>query len=265
MDGMNEWNDRGGEARDWVDGMGGKTERETALGGPPGDGMKLWAAEWHIGIVPDDCRHGVRCSGGSPIHRTTGLSLLIQLTATARCVSPYECVIGGREPAVGARGADAFPCRPKHPLPLHGTIRLQPSPASIGVAAARGSSCLHELTGVRAGCDSVSRPQKRWGETRLRISLGTVIASAAAAIVTTAIAMATAMAATPAAALRTTTSVAPQGSPSYPVGGGEEGDREVEGPVEDQGPPGGREVQPGGTGFPLLHGRGKAGAASGRG
>jgi len=42
-----------------------------------------------------------------------------------------------------------------------------------------------------------------------------------------------------------------------PVGGGEEGDREVEGPVEDQGPPGGREVQPGGTGLPILHGRGK--------
>ena len=50
-----------------------------------------------------------------------------------------------------------------------------------------------------------------------------------------------------------------------PVGGGEEGDQEVEGLVEDQGPPGGREVQPGGTGLPLLYGCGKAGAASGRG
>ena len=50
-----------------------------------------------------------------------------------------------------------------------------------------------------------------------------------------------------------------------PVGGGEEGDREVEGPVEDQGPPGGREVQAAGTGFLLLYGRGSEGAASGKG
>jgi len=50
-----------------------------------------------------------------------------------------------------------------------------------------------------------------------------------------------------------------------PVGGGEEGDREVEGLVEDPGPPGGREVQPGGTGLPLLYGRGKAGAGRERG
>jgi len=45
-----------------------------------------------------------------------------------------------------------------------------------------------------------------------------------------------------------------------PVGGGEEGDREVEGLVEDPGPSGGREVQTGGTRLPLQHGRGKTGA-----
>jgi len=44
-----------------------------------------------------------------------------------------------------------------------------------------------------------------------------------------------------------------------PVGGGEEGDREVEGPVEDPGPPGGLEVQPGSTRLPFLYECGKAG------
>jgi len=43
------------------------------------------------------------------------------------------------------------------------------------------------------------------------------------------------------------------------VGGGEEGDREVEGPVEDPGPPGGWEVQSGDARLPLLYGCGKAG------
>jgi len=46
-----------------------------------------------------------------------------------------------------------------------------------------------------------------------------------------------------------------------PVDGGEEGDGEVEGPVESAGPPGRWEVQPGSTGLPLLHGCGKAGAS----
>ena len=42
-----------------------------------------------------------------------------------------------------------------------------------------------------------------------------------------------------------------------PVGGGEEGDWKVEGPVENPGPPGGWEVQPDGTKLPLLYGCGK--------
>ena len=42
-----------------------------------------------------------------------------------------------------------------------------------------------------------------------------------------------------------------------PVGGGKEGDGEVEGPMEGEGR---WEMQPGGTGLPLLYGCGKAGA-----
>jgi len=49
-----------------------------------------------------------------------------------------------------------------------------------------------------------------------------------------------------------------------PVGRGEEGDREVEGPVEGAGPTGRREVQRGGAGLPFDHGRGQAGAGGGR-
>jgi len=45
-----------------------------------------------------------------------------------------------------------------------------------------------------------------------------------------------------------------------PVGGGAEGDWEV----EDSGPPGGREVRAGGTGLPLHHGCGEADAGRGR-
>jgi len=48
-----------------------------------------------------------------------------------------------------------------------------------------------------------------------------------------------------------------------PVGRGKEGDWEVEGPVEGAGPTGRWKVQPGGAGFPLIHGRGQAGAAGG--
>ena len=44
------------------------------------------------------------------------------------------------------------------------------------------------------------------------------------------------------------------------VGGGQEGDGQVEGPVEDPGPSGRWEVQSGGVGLPLLYGCGKAGA-----
>ena len=44
------------------------------------------------------------------------------------------------------------------------------------------------------------------------------------------------------------------------VGGSQEGDWEVDGSVEDPGPTGGREVQPGGTRLPLLYGCGKEGA-----
>ena len=49
-----------------------------------------------------------------------------------------------------------------------------------------------------------------------------------------------------------------------PVGRGAEGDWEVEGPVEDLEPPGGRVVRAGGTGLPLHHGCGKTGASWGR-
>jgi len=42
------------------------------------------------------------------------------------------------------------------------------------------------------------------------------------------------------------------------VGGGAEGDPEVEEPVEDLEPPGRREVQSGGAGIPQLYGRGEA-------
>jgi len=48
-----------------------------------------------------------------------------------------------------------------------------------------------------------------------------------------------------------------------PVGGGEEGDGEVEGPVEVTGLTGQREVQPGGARLPLDHGRWQAGAGGG--
>jgi len=47
------------------------------------------------------------------------------------------------------------------------------------------------------------------------------------------------------------------------VGGGTEGDWEVEEPVEEPGPSGGREVRAGGTGLPPPYGRGKAGAGRG--
>jgi len=47
------------------------------------------------------------------------------------------------------------------------------------------------------------------------------------------------------------------------VGGGEEGDGEVEEPVEDPRPPSGREVWAGSTGPPLHHRYGKAGASRG--
>jgi len=49
------------------------------------------------------------------------------------------------------------------------------------------------------------------------------------------------------------------------VGGGKEGDGEVEGPVEGAGLTGRREVQPGGAGLPFDHGRGQAGAGCGGG
>jgi len=49
-----------------------------------------------------------------------------------------------------------------------------------------------------------------------------------------------------------------------PVGGGEEGDREVEGQVEGAGPPGRREVQPGGAGLPHHYGSGENSAGHGR-
>ena len=49
------------------------------------------------------------------------------------------------------------------------------------------------------------------------------------------------------------------------VGGGAEGDREVEEPVENPEPPGGREVRAGGVGLPLHHECGKVGAGQGGG
>jgi len=54
-----------------------------------------------------------------------------------------------------------------------------------------------------------------------------------------------------------------EGSAEDPVSGGAEGDWEVEGQMKDPGPPGGREVWAGGTGLPLRHGCGKAGASRG--
>jgi len=51
-----------------------------------------------------------------------------------------------------------------------------------------------------------------------------------------------------------------EGPAEDPVGGGAEGDCEVEGRVEDPGLPGGREVRAGSTGLPLHHGCGEAGA-----
>jgi len=50
-----------------------------------------------------------------------------------------------------------------------------------------------------------------------------------------------------------------------PVSGGEEGDWEVEGPVEGAGPTGRREVQPGGARLPFDYGCGQAGARGGGG
>jgi len=47
------------------------------------------------------------------------------------------------------------------------------------------------------------------------------------------------------------------------VGGPEEGNGEVEGPVEGAGLTGRREVQPGGAGLPFDHGRGQAGSGCG--
>ena len=55
-----------------------------------------------------------------------------------------------------------------------------------------------------------------------------------------------------------------EGSTEDSVGGGSEGDREVEDPMQDPGPPGGRKMQPGGAGLPLLHGCGEAGTSRGR-
>ena len=51
-----------------------------------------------------------------------------------------------------------------------------------------------------------------------------------------------------------------EGPAEDPVGRGTEGDGEGERPVEDQGPPGGREMWAGGTRLSLHHGCGKAGA-----
>jgi len=47
------------------------------------------------------------------------------------------------------------------------------------------------------------------------------------------------------------------------VGEGQEGDRQVEGPVDNTGLPGRWEVQLGGAGLPFLDGCGKAGAGGG--
>ena len=52
-----------------------------------------------------------------------------------------------------------------------------------------------------------------------------------------------------------------EGPTEDPVSGGAEGDWEVEEPVEVPGPPGRREVQPGGTRLPLCRRCGKAGSA----
>jgi hypothetical protein len=49
------------------------------------------------------------------------------------------------------------------------------------------------------------------------------------------------------------------------VGGGQEGDREMEKPLEGPRPTGGREMQQGGTRLPIHHGRRKAGPVPGRG
>jgi len=49
-----------------------------------------------------------------------------------------------------------------------------------------------------------------------------------------------------------------EGPAEDPVGGGAEGDWEVEGLVEDPGPPGRREMRAGGIRLPLHHGCGKA-------
>ena len=63
----------------------------------------------------------------------------------------------------------------------------------------------------------------------------------------------------------------PQGVPRVaataedPVGGGEEGDWEMERSVEGARLTGQREVQPGGAGLPFGHGRGQAGAGGGGG
>ena len=50
-----------------------------------------------------------------------------------------------------------------------------------------------------------------------------------------------------------------------PVDGSEEGDWKREGSVEGVGRTGRREVQPGGAGLPLDHGRGQTGAGGGAG
>jgi len=50
----------------------------------------------------------------------------------------------------------------------------------------------------------------------------------------------------------------------YSVGGGAEGDQEVEEQVDGPGSAGRWDVRAGGAGLPLLYGRGKVGAAAGR-
>jgi hypothetical protein len=56
-----------------------------------------------------------------------------------------------------------------------------------------------------------------------------------------------------------------EGPAEDPLGGGEEGDREVEELVEGPGPPGGRALRAAGAGLPVHHGRGKVGVAAGEG
>jgi len=56
-----------------------------------------------------------------------------------------------------------------------------------------------------------------------------------------------------------------EGPAEDPVGGGAEADWEVERPVEDPGPLGRWEMQPGGAGIPRLYGRGETGAGRGGG